>query len=237
VRTYEIGTHKLPSVTTILSILRSPPLERWRGDVGNLVADSRMSDGASRGTSVHSLCEYLCKHGTAPPVIPTHLRTRYAAFAHFYDTHVVRTIDAESVVSYIDPDSPAHTPHGYAGRCDMIAQLTTGQIAAIDIKTSKVVTEKMGMQLAAYARATPHAIDTRIVIQIHANEPYYTTRFPPTYAIHTPANVHPEYVRGYDLYEFTDYTLDLYGFDSAHALFVWASRSGLLDREFNTHRT
>jgi hypothetical protein len=222
IRTYEIGNRRLPSVTTILSILRSPALERWRGDVGNLVADSRSSDGAARGTSVHSLCEYLAKHGTAPTSIPTHLRSRYAAFASFYETNIHRVLECECTVHH---DLPA-----YAGRCDLIAILSDGRTAAIDLKTSKVINEKMGMQLAAYARAAPHHIQTRVVVQIHGNDVHYSTDFPPTYATHTPT------IYGYDTYEFHDMELDLYGFDAAEALWTWANRSGLVDREFQNHR-
>lgn len=43
----------LPSVTTYLSSIQDPFLIRWRGDVGNLLADHKMNEGAALGSSIH----------------------------------------------------------------------------------------------------------------------------------------------------------------------------------------
>ncbi len=50
-----------PSVTTILNVTNKPILNRWRGDVGNDVADERMNKGANRGSRIHLACANLCK--------------------------------------------------------------------------------------------------------------------------------------------------------------------------------
>ena len=46
-RHYEVDGKLYPSVTTILSIIRKPYLERWRGEIGNDDADFIMEEAGS----------------------------------------------------------------------------------------------------------------------------------------------------------------------------------------------
>jgi hypothetical protein len=46
----------IPSVTTKLRVLPKPFIAKWRGDVGNEVADRRLHDAGERGTRVHHAC-------------------------------------------------------------------------------------------------------------------------------------------------------------------------------------
>jgi genome maintenance exonuclease 1 len=61
-RHYEIGTQKLPSVTTILGATASnekqESLAKWKAKVGEAEADRIKRQAASRGTIMHSYLEY-----------------------------------------------------------------------------------------------------------------------------------------------------------------------------------
>jgi hypothetical protein len=57
-RHYEVGTEKLPSVTTILSATQSDEkresLAKWKTRVGDVEADRIKNTAATRGTAMHS---------------------------------------------------------------------------------------------------------------------------------------------------------------------------------------
>ncbi len=61
-RHYEIGSSKLPSVTTILSATASDEkresLNRWKAKVGEVEAERVKNTAATRGTAMHSYLEY-----------------------------------------------------------------------------------------------------------------------------------------------------------------------------------
>jgi len=60
-RHYEVGTEKLPSVTTILSATSSDEkrasLAKWKTRVGEIEADRIKNTAATRGTAMHSFLE------------------------------------------------------------------------------------------------------------------------------------------------------------------------------------
>jgi genome maintenance exonuclease 1 len=60
-RHYEVGTEKLPSVTTILSATQSDEkrasLAKWKAKVGDVEADRIKNTAATRGTAMHSFLE------------------------------------------------------------------------------------------------------------------------------------------------------------------------------------
>jgi len=60
-RHYEVGTEKLPSVTTILSATQSDEkrasLAKWKAKVGEIEADRIKNTAATRGTAMHSFLE------------------------------------------------------------------------------------------------------------------------------------------------------------------------------------
>jgi genome maintenance exonuclease 1 len=60
-RHYEVGTKKLPSVTTILSATQSDEkrasLAKWKAKVGDVEADRIKNTAATRGTAMHSFLE------------------------------------------------------------------------------------------------------------------------------------------------------------------------------------
>jgi genome maintenance exonuclease 1 len=61
-RHYEIGSSKLPSVTTILSATQSDEkresLQKWKDKVGMFEAERIKNRAATRGTAMHSYLEY-----------------------------------------------------------------------------------------------------------------------------------------------------------------------------------
>jgi genome maintenance exonuclease 1 len=60
-RHYEVGTEKLPSVTTILAATQSDEkresLNKWKARVGDVEADKIKNTAATRGTAMHSYLE------------------------------------------------------------------------------------------------------------------------------------------------------------------------------------
>jgi len=61
-RHYEVGTEKLPSVTTILAATQSDEkresLNKWKARVGDVEADRIKNTAATRGTAMHSFLEH-----------------------------------------------------------------------------------------------------------------------------------------------------------------------------------
>ena len=61
-RHYEVGTEKLPSVTTILAATQSDEkresLNKWKAKVGEVEADRIKNTAATRGTAMHSFLEH-----------------------------------------------------------------------------------------------------------------------------------------------------------------------------------
>ena len=61
-RHYEVGTEKLPSVTTILAATSSDEkrasLAKWKAKVGDVEAERVKNTAATRGTAMHSYLEY-----------------------------------------------------------------------------------------------------------------------------------------------------------------------------------
>jgi len=59
-RFYKINDKWYPSVTTVLSVLNKPGLDRWRGDLGNREADMRVFEAQWRGKRIHTAWEAYC---------------------------------------------------------------------------------------------------------------------------------------------------------------------------------
>jgi genome maintenance exonuclease 1 len=61
-RHYEVGSEKLPSVTTILAATQSDEkresLAKWKAKVGDVEADRIKNTAATRGTAMHSHLVY-----------------------------------------------------------------------------------------------------------------------------------------------------------------------------------
>lgn len=109
---------------------------------------------ARRGTEVHGIAEQLVKGERV--TVPEELRGHVEAYVKFLDDWDVEPVLVEFVV--------ASYRYGYAGTCDLIADLTMldGQVVRwlLDIKTTRSgVYGETALQLAAYRYADVHLAD------------------------------------------------------------------------------
>lgn len=58
-----LETRWVPSVTTKLGIIDKPFLAKWRGDIGNREADTRLFESQQRGTRIHYAWSIYCLGG------------------------------------------------------------------------------------------------------------------------------------------------------------------------------
>lgn len=56
-------TRWIPSVTTKLGIIDKPFLAKWRGDIGNREADTRLFESQERGSRIHNAWSVFCQGG------------------------------------------------------------------------------------------------------------------------------------------------------------------------------
>lgn len=144
-RYYLIDGRKYPSVTTVLSIIRSPALEQWRGKLGNVEADRIRDEAAEIGTKLHRVCHLF--NSSQPFLFPsTQLEKMFAAYHAWFKNCIEEVIATEMTVW--------SEQYGYAGTIDLVAVLK-GDVApsVIDLKTSKDFWPEMALQLAGYREA------------------------------------------------------------------------------------
>lgn len=147
-RFYETPKGDYPSITTVLSHLSKPSLEKWRARVGEAEADRISKDASIRGEAVHDLLE---KHYRGENPSLDGLGIDVVHPFHTVRRHLDSRLDeiyAQEVCLYSDY-------LGVAGRVDMIAKYE-GKLAIIDFKTSKKFKRKEWiknyfMQESAYA--------------------------------------------------------------------------------------
>ena len=170
------GGGPYPGVTSVLKVIYSFPLERWklegvarralrdldmlqalrqRGDEDaaiRLLLDSKDESVAARdrGSLFHSWAEAV-NRGEEPP-IPAELSEECMGYLRWRD-------EAKPTIRLVEQMVISTTRYGFGGTFDMLAGLD-GQTWLLDIKTSKTVADRRGrvwrdmrMQLAAYAHA------------------------------------------------------------------------------------
>ena len=161
----------LPSVTTVLGILKNPVLEKWKLEniltaaltlpriEGETVtdfarraaidADSVGRKAAGFGTLMHAAMESWALHGqwVRDPVVDAHM----GHFTKWWTDNIVRVVAVEqSVVG----------KEGYAGKYDLLAEHQAHGLCLIDYKTQNVKKgtpgfyESWARQLAAYRHAS-----------------------------------------------------------------------------------
>ncbi len=168
-RFYEIDGKKYISVSSVLSMIRSIPLERWRGKVGNEEADRISSEAAAIGSATHylaeqfNLAEAYPERGIKLPAVGEQLRPLFEAYVSWFLDAVDTVIGAE-VTSY----SPTW---GYAGTCDLICILKGDTFpAVVDLKVSNSLGQSVELQLSAYREAIAESlgidVKRRLVVQI-----------------------------------------------------------------------
>jgi len=146
-RYYVTPQGKLPSITTVLSILSRDGIKKWREKVGEAEANKISTKASRRGTSVHAMCEdYINNDLDAKKYLPNDRET-FNSLKPVLDEHL-DNVYAQEV--------PLWSEYlGVAGRVDCIAEWD-GKIAVIDFKTSRKLKKKEWIsnyfqQCAAYA--------------------------------------------------------------------------------------
>jgi hypothetical protein len=144
-RFYEIDGSLLPSVTTVLGIIRRQQLEYWRGMVGNAEADRIMYEAAALGKEVHSRC-----HDVVRGIIQEEEARQNLLVGAFYDWFHA------TVKEVIESEKPTWSlKYGYAGTPDLVCILKGDQSnpTVVDIKTTGAIWKDMALQTGAYQGA------------------------------------------------------------------------------------
>jgi len=146
---YEVTTKDgavafLPSVTTILSAIRKPQLERWRGEIGNREADLIMHESADRGSRIHYAWNILSNKGIVifnPYFKPNYTDHEILALKEKYKNNVVILQKQDEMLALVRLKMWANVTNanflfsemivyslekGYAGTLDNIAFIEKG---------------------------------------------------------------------------------------------------------------
>lgn len=132
--TYWLGDAKVPSVTSILK-----PMTDLDG-----IPPAILAYAADRGTAVHFGCELYDTDNLDWDSLDTELVPYIEAWAEF---RAVTGFKPQLIESRV-----FHPGLFYAGTLDRTG-VVEGELAILDIKTSKTMYPTVGMQLAAYAEA------------------------------------------------------------------------------------
>ena len=146
-RYYVTPQGKLPSITTVLSILSRDAIKKWRERVGEAEANKISTKASRRGTNVHAMCEHYINNDLDTKKYLPNDRETFNSLKPVLDEHL-NNIYAQEVPlwsSYL----------GVAGRVDCIAEWD-GKLSVIDFKTSRKLKKKEYIsnyfqQCAAYA--------------------------------------------------------------------------------------
>lgn len=167
---YMLDGVKADGVTTVLSnTLPKPALTAWAArTVAEFVADNQIEvtalwgegrdrmvnelkqtpyrerdAAANRGTEVHALAEKLVRGEEVE--VPGELAGYVDAYVRFLDEWQPKPLLVEAPIG--------NRKWNLAGTLDLVAKLPNGQVALMDVKTSKGVYPEVALQLAAYANA------------------------------------------------------------------------------------
>jgi len=162
-RHYEIGSEKLPSVTTILSATASDEkqasLAKWKAKVGEVEAERVKNTAATRGTAMHSYLEY---HLNGQGLLDLSDEGRVAR--SMADKIIKEGLgDLQEIWGN---EVVLHYPDLYAGQTDLCG-IYQGRDSIVDFKQSNKPKkdewiEDYKLQLAAYATAHDCIYDTKI---------------------------------------------------------------------------
>lgn len=177
---YQLDGVKADGVTTVIGkTVPKPALVSWAAkSVAEFVADNQIEvtalygegrdrmvkelkgtpyrerdKAANRGTEVHALAEKLVKGEEVE--VPPELAGYVEAYVQFLDEWSPKPILVEAPVG--------NRRWNLAGTLDLVAELPGGEIALMDVKTSRGVYPEVALQLAAYANAEFYMEDGREV--------------------------------------------------------------------------
>lgn len=162
---------KLPSVTTVVGAQKKEAIMAWRRRVGDEVANKISRQATSRGTNMHTLCEYYLNNEPKPPgtVMPD-AKEMFISIKPYLNK--INNIHYQEVGLW-------SAQLGLAGRVDCIGEYE-GKLAVIDFKTSKKVKNREDIldyfwQTTAYAlmyeELVGQPIDDLVIIMAVDNAP------------------------------------------------------------------
>jgi hypothetical protein len=155
---YEIDGATYPRVTSILTVLNKPGIAKWYGRVGLEEAERIAETSRTLGTAIHEACRAYVEDGAIPDdsfILPWVME-----YGRWYQANVATLIGSERLV--------VSRRWRYAGTADLVAILTDGTCAVLDLKTAKSVDATYRLQLAAYQQAlAEEGIDCRRRVVVH----------------------------------------------------------------------
>jgi len=164
-RHYDIGTSKLPSVTTILSATQSEEkrasLEAWRQRMGTENATRIVDQAATRGTAMHTIIEkFLQGQGYLD-------LTEVGQNAQTMAQQIIEKGLKNRLQEFWGLEVTLYYPGLYAGATDVVG-VYDGSESIVDFKQSnkpkkKEWIEDYKLQLAAYAMAHNEVYGTNIM--------------------------------------------------------------------------
>lgn len=151
---YSLGGKKIPSVTTILSVISKPALHYWYGKHGTKECQRLLKEAGEYGDMVHTMVQNFLegqsqKVNQEQKMILKNLKSVTKGWQ--WQEFEVVLLNEE---------------HGYGGTCDAIATIN-GRRALIDFKTSSGVWPEFSLQMAAYRACLE---DIEIVRILHLNK-------------------------------------------------------------------
>ena len=132
-RHYATPEGKLPSITSVLSVLSIDGIKAWRARVGEKEANKISTQAARRGTNVHQMCEdYINNELNKDKFLPHEIESFIP---------LQKELDKSIGLVYAQEVPMYSTYLGVAGRVDLIAEWD-GRLSIIDFKTSRKVKKK-----------------------------------------------------------------------------------------------
>jgi genome maintenance exonuclease 1 len=163
-RHYEIGTTKLPSVTTILSATmpeeKRKSLDAWKLRVGNAEAQKVVTTAANRGTSMHTIVE---KYLSGEHYLDL---TELGQQAHKMGQTIVERGLKDQLTELWGSEATLYYPDLYAGSTDIVG-IYNEKETIIDLKQSNKPKQASWitdyyLQLAGYILAHNYVYQTNI---------------------------------------------------------------------------
>ena len=161
---------KLPSVTTVVGAQKKQAIMEWRQRVGEEVANKISKHATSRGTNMHTLCEYYLNNEPKPPgVVMPDAKEMFISIKPYLNK--INNIHYQEVGLW-------SSQLGLAGRVDCIGEYE-GRLSVIDFKTSKKIKKREDIldyfwQCTAYAlmyeELIGQPIDDLVIIMAVDNE-------------------------------------------------------------------
>ena len=179
---YKIDGTRVPSVTTILSVLNKPALVPWANKLGLQGIDSSkyVDEKAAIGSLAHEMIQvYLgdlmtgivpniqFQNDMFPDYTPNQVCQALKSFQKFYGWIIENDIDPIlSEQGFVSED------YQFGGTIDLLCKLS-GKLTLVDFKTCKAIYSEHFIQLAAYEQLLSeagHIVDECRILRIGRDE-------------------------------------------------------------------